>query len=298
MSVLTVDRAVVRPRRVVVRRVVRPVSVVLNRRGNEVPAWVAPGCRGDELFGVLAKLTFGEAGVCLLASSMPVGVRVRDLTLDEAAGWALEGLRLLGTERVAALDVEYRATNLVYETVKRAASDREFSRVLDRIGGGVLAGARRRDTAARVGYLLMSGITHGAGKCAKRGCRHCYPQPQAGRVAQLHPIGERWATAAEVLAVVFDHWHLLTGAGAVGDWSGAWLRRTVAALFDPAHVWPFTPDTELSLSWLRERLDQDPATANPAERLTTEDVALLHRLAALVSDTFGPTGLALPPLAV
>lgn len=113
-----------------------------------------------------------------------------------------------------------------------------------------------------------------------------------GGLVPVYEVGPTFATAAEILAIVFDHWHLLTGGHQPGGQGAAWLRETVENLFDPAHNWPFRPDiphTGFSSAWLREQLAEN--AFDPAQ------LGLLSFLADLVADAFGPTGLNLPPVA-
>jgi hypothetical protein len=117
----------------------------------------------------------------------------------------------------------------------------------------------------------------------------CSCRAEPGGMVPVYPVGPVWATAAEILAVVVDHWYLLTGGHRPGGQSVAWVRETAGNLFDPGFRWPFRPDLELSESWLRGHLAEDA--------LAPQEAALVVFVAGLVAEAFGPIGLALPKVA-
>lgn len=118
-----------------------------------------------------------------------------------------------------------------------------------------------------------------------------------GGVVLVHRVGPVWVTAAEILAVVFDHFGVLPDVPAVGQRAAGWVQRAAAEVLHPARQRRYQTDTATSLAWLREQLDPDTASEPPVDRLTAEDAARLRWLAGLVAEAFGPTGLAVPPVA-
>ncbi len=136
-----------------------------------------------------------EVEVALLASGAPI--RVLDptqLTTDQAAGYALTGLRRIGVDEVRYIAAEWLRINRAYLALPDdPALAPLWDRELAAVRGGYLRSEKRMDAAIAVAYYLVcDGIWHDdstayrrTGRCLMRGvCRHCYPHHFPPAVAQ------------------------------------------------------------------------------------------------------------------
>jgi hypothetical protein len=160
----------------------------------QVPAWFAPTRRQDPLFPMLLRMDLTEIEVALLASGAPyAAMDPQRLTIDQAAGLVLNGLRRIGLAEVRYIGTEWRRINRRFLALPSSReNNRAWDLALADVRGGHLRGTRRQRAAIDTAYYLSrSGIRHDrpdnliedTGRCLARDCRHCYPQHPVTEVA-------------------------------------------------------------------------------------------------------------------
>lgn len=152
------------------------------------PAWFAPMWRCDPLFPVLLGMDLGEIEVALLASGAPYTALdpFRGVSLDQAVGLVLAGLRRIGLAEVRYLAAEWLRVNRRFLALPAdRVRDRAWDLALADVRGGHLRGTRRQNAAIGMAYRVYhGGIRHDqpsnlvadTGRCQARYCLNCRPE--------------------------------------------------------------------------------------------------------------------------